>query len=54
MTPSFWYQPPLVQSHVHRHGTMHTRCGGREMAAVHWVMPLYDTPYMPTLPFDHG
>ena len=39
-TPGLKYQPPTVQSQVQIAGAMQTRCGGRAMAAVHWVMPL--------------
>jgi hypothetical protein len=35
-------------------GEMHFRCGGACVAASHWVAPMYDAPYIPTLPLDHG
>ena len=40
-TPGARYQVLLsTQVHVHDRGAMATRCGGRAIAAAHWVIPL--------------
>jgi hypothetical protein len=35
-------------------GAIARRCGGRSTAASHWTAPGYESPNVPTAPFDQG
>jgi hypothetical protein len=50
--------PPVYQKWVGEAnviaGAIATRCGGDSSAASHCTAPGYDSPKVPTRPFDHG
>ena len=49
-----WCVPSRYQSAMPSQTQIAARCGGCSEATCHWLVPKYEMPFRPTLPFDHG
>jgi hypothetical protein len=48
------YQSPEYQFAAAKKGAIAFRAGGSPTAMAHWVMPMYETPKLPTVPSDQS